>query len=89
MYEIQDLISRADANIENSDDLPPTPINLTPTRLDMLDQYDEEDSFFIKKLRCNFIVNKVFAASISLRQIRENNLFKKHVFVAKKANFWT
>ena len=87
LYEVENF-EHVIANNDDQEQLSPTPINLSTTRKDMLDQFDDEESFFIKRLRGNFIVNKSFMASITLKQVKENNVFKKHLFVAKKANFW-
>ena len=79
------VIVEPDDEVEN---LSPTPINLTATRLDMLDQYDEDNSFFLRRVRTNFVVHKTFLASVSLRHIKEDNVFKKYVFMSQKANYW-
>ena len=86
LFEITDLdISNHEEDEEN---LPPTPINLSPSRIETLDQYDSDESFFLRKIRSNFMVNKVFMASVSVRQVKENNVFCKYSFEVKKMNYW-
>ena len=78
----------SDYDDENEENLPPTPVNISAERIDALDQYDDEESFFVKRIRSNFIVNNVFLASVSLRQVKERGIFQNHVFVVKKLNYW-
>ena len=86
LYELRYLDDPVDE--EDEENLPPTPVNLTNDRIVALDQVDEEESFFIKRVRSNFLVNDVFIASVSLRQIKEKGVYQNHNFVVKKLNYW-
>ena len=62
-------------------------VNLTRSWIKDPRQIDESEPFFLRLQRCDFIVNKTFIASLTMKEnIKDTR--KYFNFVAKKFNYW-